>query len=72
MRKAPTQCRNCGGRIDEGHVVDEGYGLRHVSRWQAGAPKAFWWGGIKANKESMLNIRTYRCDKCGLLEQYAN
>lgn len=57
--------------MQEGHTIDEGYGTRHVSRWQAGSPKTAWWGGVKASKKSMIAIRTFRCEKCGLLENYA-
>jgi hypothetical protein len=71
VKKAPTHCRNCNGRLEEGHVLDEGYGARFAARWQPGTPKKSWIGGVKADKKSLLEIRSFRCEKCGLLENYA-
>ncbi len=67
----PSTCMKCGGRLTEGFVVDQGYGVVDVSTWQGGAPQKSFWSGIKTDKSAQLPITTYRCQRCGYLEQYA-
>lgn len=57
--------------MSEGFVIDEGYGTAGVSTWQPGEPKKSIWTGVKQSKADQLEITTYRCDRCGLLESYA-
>lgn len=52
-------------------MLDEGYGARFAARWQPGTPEKSWIGGVKVDKKSLLAIRSFRCEKCGLLENYA-
>ncbi|WP_182466772.1 hypothetical protein [Sphingomonas gilva] len=55
-----------------GFVVDQGYGTAHVSTWQAGEPKVSYWFGAKQIKEQQKPVATFRCERCGFLESYAN
>jgi hypothetical protein len=53
----------------EGFVTSEKGGMPQVIGWSEGAPKQGWWG-IK-NKGKPIPIATWRCQRCGLLENYA-
>jgi len=68
---AMDPCMKCGGRMEQGFVVDhQTHGARAVARWIAGAPrKSFWWG-LKTSGGS-LPIGVFRCARCGYLESYA-
>jgi predicted nucleic-acid-binding Zn-ribbon protein len=64
-------CPKCGGAMEEGFVVDEGYGVASVSTWQGGPPKKSFWNGIQRDRQEQRQIMTYRCGKCGYLESFA-
>ncbi|WP_326525708.1 hypothetical protein [Sphingomonas sp.] len=68
---AGIACLRCGGRLEEGYVIDEGYGSRTPSTWIEGAPEKSFWAGLKTGDRRKLPIDTWRCTRCGLLEQYA-
>ncbi|MBD2842773.1 hypothetical protein [Erythrobacter rubeus] len=70
MRPTKT-CGKCQGRMQQGHLIDEGYGAVHVAKWQPGEPRKAWWGSIKVDKKAVREVETHRCDRCGLLEFYA-
>jgi hypothetical protein len=55
----------------EGLVIDSTYGGRKVSSWVEGAPVRSFWLGIKLPTKSPLEIQSYRCTRCGYLENYA-
>ena len=63
-------CPKCEGRMEEGFAVDHGHGAYHVPKWQKGAPDKRWWG-LKVAKKQLLTIASFRCTRCGYLEQYA-
>lgn len=65
------RCSKCDGRMDQGFVVDEGYGSVRVSRWQPGAPDKSFWLGVRQKKREQIEIQTWRCQRCGYLENYA-
>ena len=65
-------CPKCQGRMTEGFIVDSGdYGTASVSTWQGGEPKKSFWTGLKQDKKAQLQVTTWRCDRCGFLENYA-
>ena len=65
-------CPKCQGRMTEGFIVDSGdYGTASVSTWQGGEPKKSFWTGLKQDKKAQLQVTTWRCDRCGVLENYA-
>lgn len=67
MRECP-KCQSM--QIEEGFIVDHGYGEKHVAAFNRGAPDKKWWG-LKSKKQDRLAIATYRCTRCGYLESYA-
>ena len=65
------ECSKCGSRMTEGFVADSGYGASKVSTWQSGEPKKSFWTGLKEDKKAQIEITTWRCERCGYLENYA-
>ncbi len=65
------QCPKCAGSMAEGFVVDTSYGTMTVSGWVEGAPEKSMWTGLKLSGRARSDIVTWRCNRCGFLEQYA-
>ncbi|TMM47348.1 hypothetical protein [Qipengyuania marisflavi] len=66
----PSRCLKCDGRMVEGHTIDMGYGSVTPARWQEGAPQKTWFGSIKTKKANLRDIASFRCERCGFLENY--
>jgi predicted nucleic-acid-binding Zn-ribbon protein len=67
-----SSCPKCNGSMSEGFIVDHGdYGAGHVATYQAGAPQKSFWTGLKQDKKAQFAITTFRCSRCGYLENYA-
>ena len=65
-------CPRCAGDMAAGFLVDSGdYGSARPTRWHPGAPERSMWTGLKLRKGEQLDVTTWRCKKCGLLESYA-
>lgn len=62
-------CPKCQGSMTQGYIAENDQGGRGISKWSEGAPIKKWWG-IKAPK-NQVEIATYRCNRCGYLEHYA-
>lgn len=62
-------CPKCQGTMVEGFLLAERHGMPGVGAWAEGAPRKSWFG-VKAPKKP-LEIRTWRCQRCGFLESYA-
>ena len=71
MASRPQDCLRCGGTLEAGYIVDEGYGTRTVAKWIAGAPERSMWTGLKTRDKDRRDVATYRCRRCGYLESYA-
>ena len=57
--------------MTEGFVIDAGdSNMADVAHWHEGAPDKRWYG-YKVDKTKKRAIVSYRCDRCGLLENYA-
>ena len=67
----PSACPKCQGSMVEGFVVDHTYGGHAVAAWAEGPPQKSFWVGVKVSEKETLEIRTYRCNRCGYLENYA-
>ena len=65
-----SHCPKCNGRMEEGFTADHGHGAYHVAAWLRGKPDRRWWG-LKVQKKQLLTIQTFRCTRCGYLENYA-
>ena len=68
-----TECPRCrNGRMTEGFVLDRGHGsMKKIQEWVEGEPVKSFWLGVKTSGREALEITTYRCDRCGYLESYA-
>ncbi|HET7816442.1 MAG TPA: PF20097 family protein [Sphingomicrobium sp.] len=64
-------CPRCQGSMEQGFVIDEGYGTKTVGQWVAGEPEKSIWTGLKLRGKQKLEVATYRCRRCGYLESYA-
>ncbi len=65
-------CGKCGGRSAEGFVLDMGYGEYKPARWHEGAPTTGWTGNVKYDKKALKPLRAFRCERCHLVEFYAD
>jgi hypothetical protein len=55
----------------EGFVVDVSHGTMAVTSWVEGPPEKSVWTGLKLSGRARSEIETWRCNRCGFLEQYA-
>lgn len=62
-------CPKCTGSMAEGFLLAERQGMPSVGKWAEGAPRKGWFGVKPAKKP--VEIRTWRCQRCGFLESYA-
>jgi len=70
--RAPETCLRCRGSMEPGFVVDRGHhSSPGTQEWVEGEVERNFWSGIKTKGRTKLAVRTYRCEKCGLLESYA-
>jgi hypothetical protein len=68
-----NQCPKCQGSMVEGFTIDHGHSnARQVSSWIEGPPQKSFWLGLKISGRRKLAIKTFRCERCGFLENYAN
>ena len=63
------KCARCGGNMVQGVTIDHDQGMRGVSKWLEGSPVKGWFG-LKLGGRKPLEIETWRCGKCGILESY--
>ena len=71
MPQRSLTCPRCSGQMEQGFLVDEGYGSRTTAQWVAGKPEKSIWVGIKLRGKTKRDVATYRCRRCGYLESYA-
>ena len=65
------KCPKCSMLMDEGFVVDHGYGADGQSEWVEGRPQKSFWSGIKITDKLRRPVFPYCCPGCGFLESYA-
>lgn len=63
-------CPKCQGTMAEGFVAAEKSGFPVVSSWVQGPPEKGWWGNVKMRGKP-ITIATWRCQRCGYLENFA-
>ena len=66
-----NQCPKCGGSMAEGFVLDKTHGGAGVAAWVEGAPMISLWTGVRLTGRPQTRIATWRCRRCGFLENYA-
>ena len=63
-------CPKCQGSMSEGFVLTERSSLPTLLSWSRGTPRKGWFG-VKQSKDKPIEISTWRCQRCGYLENYA-
>jgi hypothetical protein len=59
--------------MEPGFVVDRGhYSSPDEQQWVEGAPERSFWRGLKTSGRESFKVTSFRCDRCGYLESYAN
>lgn len=69
MQQRP-QCPKGHGSMTRGFELDYKDGMPDTAKWVPGEPEKGWFG-IKLKGRKRLQIVTWRCNQCGLLESYA-
>lgn len=65
------RCPKCNGSMSQGFPIDSTHNAVRVAQWAEGEP-AYWFLRILRMKgRRRLPIESWRCDKCGYLEEYA-
>ncbi len=64
-------CPKCQSRMEQGFILDIGYGTRMPSSWYGGQPQRSMWTGTKIKGLPTAPIESWRCTRCGFLENYA-
>lgn len=67
----PGACPKCQGSMSEGWVIDKTDNARGIASWVEGAPEKSFWVGVKLGGKTPVEIKTWRCSRCGFLESYA-
>ena len=66
-------CPKCSGRMNEGAILTrDSYDMRHAGEWLEGVPEKSIWTGLKVRGRTVLPITSFRCERCGFLENYAD
>jgi hypothetical protein len=56
----------------EGFILDRGdHNSKNLQKWVEGEPEKSFFLGIRTNDRDKYKVSTYRCDRCGYLESYA-
>lgn len=73
MSKINNICPKCEGEMLEGFTLEIGtYDSASQETWIAGKPEYEFWTGLKISGRLRYAVTSFRCVKCGFLEQYAN
>ncbi len=63
-------CSKCNGRMEQGYIPEAREYTAKVSSWIEGEPRKAWFG-LKLRGLRQFEIETWRCSRCGFLEEYA-
>ena len=66
-----NNCPKCQGSMSVGFILDATDSWSKVTSWVEGAPVRSMWAGVKLGKKAKYEIQTWRCTRCGFLENYA-
>jgi len=64
-------CAKCGGRMSEGFTLDHTHGGYKQATWVEGPMEKSMLFGIKLKGRRQLPMASYRCERCGFVESYA-
>jgi Domain of unknown function (DUF6487) len=65
------RCPKCQDSMEEGFVLDNSEATRLVSSWCSGKPRRGFWLGVKVSGLRQIKIESWRCTRCGFLENFA-
>ena len=66
------ECPRCRGNMSEGFILDRGdSNSRNLQNWVEGEPVKSFWTGLQTKDRDKFEVSTWRCDRCGYLESYA-
>ncbi len=68
---AHHSCPKCQSSMQEGWTLDSTHGGRAVSSWIEGEPQKSVWVGVKLDGKKPIDIKSWRCTRCGFVEHYA-
>lgn len=71
MSESNTNCPKCSAELEEGFILDYTHGAIVPSNWVEGEPVKSFWTGTKISDKKQLQVKTFRCVRCGFLESYA-
>jgi rubrerythrin len=57
--------------MESGFVQDSHEHRIRTARWIEGAPEKSFFNGLKTKGKRQYDVVTYRCSRCGYLEEYA-
>lgn len=57
--------------MEEGFVRDSYEHQARTPLWIEGHPEKSFWSGVRTKGKRQLEVATWRCTRCGYLEQYA-
>lgn len=64
-------CGKCAAPMTEGFITDQGHGIIVVPNWVEGPPRTSSWVGVRIGGRPKSQVSTWRCRRCGFLENYA-
>lgn len=66
------ECPRCRSNMSEGFILDYGdHNAKNIQKWVEGEPVRSFWTGLQTKDRDKYEVSTWRCDKCGYLESYA-
>ena len=68
---AQRPCPKCQASMQECWVLDNTHGGRAIASWVEGEPQKSIWVGVKLEGKTPIEIESWRCARCGFIEQYA-
>lgn len=76
MPKPRPNCPSCHASMEEGYVLEYGHGnATQVAKWVEGPPAVRKWLGMNVGldlrERDSHTISSFRCTRCGLLQEYA-
>jgi len=59
--------------MEPGFLIDRGHlNALETAQWVEGEPEKSFWTGLKTKGRDRHPVTTYRCERCGYLESYAD
>jgi hypothetical protein len=63
-------CSKCGGKMEDGFILDKDHSGASISNWVAGKPEYSLFGQVKAPNAKQNEIHTFACLDCGYFDSY--